>query len=174
MNKPIETVLFGGKIVRKDDARIEAYGNIDELDSFLGLAYSRAPPGEIKQVLLALQKDMYIIGSDLASTGEQRNNPQVKILSQDRLGWINETNGKVFGSLPPLHKFILQGGSELGSLLQVCRTVCRRAERRIIELSKNEDVNPIIMDYMNKLSKLLFNLARLANQEAGVKEAEMD
>ena len=63
---------------------------------------------------------------------------------------------------------------ELGALLQVCRTVCRRAERRIVELSKDEEVNPIIMDYMNKLSKLLFNLARLANKKAGVSEVELD
>ncbi len=174
MNKPIETVLFGGKIVRKDNVRIEAYGNVDELDSFLGLAYSKTTDEEIKQILLALQKDMYIIGSDLASTDEQRKNPRVKILPQERLQWINETNERVFGSLPPLHKFILQGGSELGALLQVCRTVCRRAERKIIELSAKEEVNPILMDYINKLSKLLFNLARLANKKAGVNEIEMD
>lgn len=173
MNKPIETVLFGGKIVRKDHARIEAYGNVDELDSFLGLAYSKATDEEIKQILLVLQKDMYIIGSDLASTDEQRKNSRVKILSQERLDWISGTNERIFGSLPPLHKFILQGGSELGALLQVCRTVCRRAERKIIKLSA-EEVNPIIMDYMNKLSKLLFNLARLADKKAGVSETEMD
>ncbi len=174
MNKPIETVLLGGKIVRKDHVRIEAYGNIDELDSFLGLAYSKATDDEINKILLALQKDMYVIGSDLASTNEQRKNPAIKILTQERLDWINETNEKIFSSLPRLHKFILQDGSELGALLQVCRTVCRRAERKIIELSGEEDVNPMIMDYMNKLSKLLFNLARLANKKAGVSEIEMD
>ncbi|MBI3412751.1 MAG: cob(I)yrinic acid a,c-diamide adenosyltransferase [Candidatus Aenigmarchaeota archaeon] len=174
MNKPIETILFGGKIVRKDDKRIEAYGNIDELDSFLGLAYSKATDDGIKKILLALQRDMYVIGSDLASTNEQRKNPVVKILSQERLDWITKTNEDIFSSLPPLHKFILQGGSELGALLQVCRTVCRRAERRIIELSKEEEVNPVLMYYMNKLSKLLFNLARLANKNTGVSEVEMD
>ncbi|MBI2085537.1 MAG: cob(I)yrinic acid a,c-diamide adenosyltransferase [Candidatus Aenigmarchaeota archaeon] len=174
MNKPVETLLFGGKIVRKDNVRIEAYGNIDELDSFLGLAYSKSTDEEIKKTLLALQKDMYIIGSDLASTAEQRKNPVVKILTQDRLDWINKINEEIFSSLPPLHKFILQGGSELASMLHVCRTICRRAERKIIELSAKEDVNPIIMDYMNKLSKLLFNLARLANKKAGVNEMEMD
>ncbi len=173
MNKPIETVLFGGKIVRKDDARIEAYGNIDELDSFLGLACSKADE-EIKKILLELQMDMYIIGSDLASTNEQRKNPAVKILTRERLEWINKTNEGIFSSLPSLHKFILQGGSELASVLHICRTVCRRTERSIIALSKNEDVNPLVMDYMNKLSKLLFNLARLANKKSGVNEIEMD
>ena len=173
MNKPIETILFGGKVVRKDNVRIEAYGSIDELDSFLGLAYSKTTDDEIKKVLLALQNDMYVIGSDLASTDEQRKNPVVKILSQDRLDWISETNERIFSSLPPLHKFILQGGSELGALLQICRTVCRRAERKIVELSSEEDVNPILMNYMNKLSKLLFNLARLANKKAGVEEVEL-
>ncbi|MBI4176735.1 MAG: cob(I)yrinic acid a,c-diamide adenosyltransferase [Candidatus Aenigmarchaeota archaeon] len=174
MNKPVETTLFGGKIVRKDDARIEAYGSIDELDSFLGLAYSKTEDEQIKEILLALQKDMYIIGSDLASVEEQRKNPVVKTLAQERLNWISKTNDGIFSSLPRLHKFIVQNGCELASLLHVCRTVSRRAERTIIELSKNEEVNPVIMDYMNKLSKLLFNLARLANQKAGVEEIELD
>ncbi len=174
MKKPVETNLFGGEIVRKDDLRIEAYGNIDELSSFLGLAYAKTGDKEIKGILLTLQKDMHIIGSDLASVGESREKNAAKIVTQGRLDWINGINAEVFNSLPPLHKFILQDGSELGSLLQVCRTVCRRAERRIIELSAKEGVNPIVMDYMNKLSKLLFNLARLANKKAGAEEMELE
>ncbi len=174
MKKPVETNLFGGEIVRKDNPRIEAYGNIDELSSFLGLAYAKTDDKEIKVILLTLQKDMHIIGSDLASVGESRKKNAPKIVTQDRLDWINKTNAEVFNSLPPLHKFILQDGSELGSLLQVCRTVCRRTERKIVELSAKEDVNTIAMDYMNKLSKLLFNLARLANRKAGAEETELE
>lgn len=174
MKKPGETNLFGGEIVRKDSLRIEAYGNIDELSSFLGLAYTKTGDKEIKVILLTLQKDMHIIGSDLAFVGESRKKNTTRIMTQDRMDWMNGINAEVFNSLPPLHKFILQDGSELGSLLQVCRTVCRRAERRIIELSEKEDVNPITMDYMNKLSKLLFNLARLANKKAGAEETELE
>ena len=173
MNKPIETSLFGGKVVRKDNLRVKSYGEIDELDSFLGLVFSKTKDNEIKEILTTLQKDMYIIGSDLSSTGEERKNPAVKILTQESVEWLNETNNKIFKLLPPLHKFILQGGSETGSLLQVCRTVCRRTERTIIELSAEEDVNPLIMDYTNKLSKLLFNLSRFANKKEGVREIEL-
>ncbi len=174
MNKPVETVMSGGEIVRKDHARTEAYGNIDELDSFIGLSYSKAADGEIKKILFALQKDMYVIGSDLSAIKNRRKNPDIKLLEKDRLEWLVETNKNLFGSLPKLGKFIFQGGSELSASLQICRTVCRRAERRIIKLSADEDVNPVILDYLNVLSKLLFNLARLANKKAGVKEIEME
>jgi cob(I)alamin adenosyltransferase len=174
VKNPVETNLFGGEIVRKDNPRIEACGNIDELSSFLGLAYAKTNDKQIKDILLILQKDMYMIGSDLASAGESREKNTAKVVTQDRLDWINKINAEVFGSLPPLHKFILQDGSELGSLLQVCRTVCRRAERRIIGLSAKDCVSPIVMDYMNKLSKLLFNLARLANKKAGAEEIGLD
>lgn len=174
MKKPVETNLFGGNVVRKDALRVAAYGEIDELDSFLGLAYSKTKDDEIRKILFSIQKDMYVIGSDLASTGEHRKNPVVKVLTQNRLDWLNEANEKIFKSLPPLRKFIMQNGSESASLLHVCRAVCRRAERKIIELSAGEDVNPIIMEYMNKLSKILFNLARLANKNAGVDEVELD
>ncbi len=173
MNKPVETVLFGGKIVRKDDLRVEAYGTIDELDTFIGLAIQKTKNEEINKILTGLQTDMYIIGSDLASVGDQRKNPAVKTLAQDRLDWITAANENVVNSLPPLHKFILQGGSEPAALMQICRAVCRRAERRIIELSKNEEVNLIIMNYMNILSKLFFNLARMENKMAGINETEL-
>jgi cob(I)alamin adenosyltransferase len=163
------TMLFGGGRMPKDHPRVEAYGTVDELNSTLGVALSFMPArGAIPKALGNVQNELFNIGSELASgtTGKAAEKARLfidadaKIASLERL--IDEYDAKV----PPLRTFILPSGSQAGALLHLCRTVCRRAEREVVRLAKDEPVNPDILSYLNRLSDLLFVLARYVNKAA--------
>src|SRR3989338_9046401 len=152
-----ETSLFGGKRVGKDCACLGVCGSIDELNSLIGLALSEIEEEDVRGVLKQLQVDLFWLGADLATPGGSKR------ITQEHTARLESTIEKFEGELQPLHKFIMPRGTRGASLLHVCRTVCRRAERDVVELSKEERINTECMAYLNRLSSLLFELARVAN-----------
>ena len=169
------TMLFGGGRLPKDHPRVEAYGTVDELNSTLGVALSFLPPrGVIAKMLPGVQNELFNIGSELASGPEGKAaekarlfvNAESKIRSLE--AFIDEYDAKALS----LRTFILPSGSQAGAMLHLCRTVCRRAERQVVRLSHEEQVNPDILSYLNRLSDLLFVLARYVNKVAGKPETE--
>ena len=169
-----ETGLFGGDRVGKDDPRVEAYGAVDELNATLGLVIARDEAELMeRKALLELQKDLFAIGARLAAADPDRARRKGSIpdLAAERVTALETWIDELTAELPPLDAFILPGGTTLAAELQVARTVCRRAERAIVPLIEAQpDLGDIILAYMNRLSDLLFTLARAANQEEGVAE----
>jgi len=166
-----ETGLVGGARVSKDSLRVEAYGNVDELNSVLGIVRAFLNDRELEDLLAEIQNDLFVIGSDLASTANawQRNIPRI---SSERIIAMERTIDKFEAELTPLKAFILPGGGISGSLLHNARTVARRAERRIVTLGKAEAINEQVVAYMNRLSDLLFVMARVANHRENKAEIE--
>jgi cob(I)alamin adenosyltransferase len=167
-----ETALLGGKRVSKADARVAAYGDVDELNAWLGLVRAGALGSELMAMLEQIQRDLFAIGSRLADPGSRVANrvDKTSVTGEDaaRLeGWIDQLETH----LPALSRFILAGGSQAGASLHVARTVCRRAERHVVGLGAAQ-VEPEILIYLNRLSDLLFVMARVANRRDGVPELE--
>ncbi|MQA90122.1 MAG: cob(I)yrinic acid a,c-diamide adenosyltransferase [Gemmatimonas sp.] len=168
-----ETGLFGGGRVPKDDFRVEAYGQVDELNAILGsvAAASEVTGGSpMLDRLRQIQEDLFAIGAYLATPSAETGRgaaKQLPALPIDRITemerWIDEAEKQ----LPALRAFVLPGGTENASRLHVARTVCRRAERRVLTLHRHSPLDSGILVYLNRLSDLLFMLARLANQEGG-------
>ncbi len=162
-----ETALFGGRRVPKDDPRVEAYGSVDELNSTLGVAVSFLRQKRIAAALQSIQNELFNIGAELASEsgpkaerGRMFTDAERKIADLER--HIDEYDAKV----PALRTFILPSGSRAGALLHLARGICRRAERAVVRLSRQEEVNPQLIVYINRLSDLLFVLARYVNRAA--------
>ena len=166
-----EASLFGGERVYKDSLRLEAYGTADELNSFLGLArsYRDGVDQEIDNMLDEIQSDLFVLGADLAAPSSKEKDRTARIESKD-IERLEEWIDRAEEELTPLKNFILPSGSPAASALHLARTVCRRAERRVVSLSHDEKVGEQVIVYLNRLSDLLFVLARLANQRAGVEE----
>ena len=163
-----ETGLFGGGRVAKDDVRVEAYGAVDELNAVLGVALTHVTDEAIATRLRLLQADLFTLGAHLATPGhEGRKAPQLPALPDTRAAemeqWIDEADAE----LPPLRAFILPAGAGGGAALHHARTVCRRAERRVVALAREQTLDARIVVYLNRLSDLLFTLARLATLRAG-------
>ncbi|MBA3319217.1 MAG: cob(I)yrinic acid a,c-diamide adenosyltransferase [Gemmatimonadales bacterium] len=164
-----ETGLFGGGRVRKDHPRTQAYGEVDELNSAVGLARATAPADLFDQLLEAVQRDLFSIGGRLA-TPEPENVAKSKakaVHPPQRAQSFEREMDDAERELPPLRAFVLPGGIPKASALHLARTVCRRAERSVVHLAHDEAVAPEILVYLNRLSDLLFTLARLANHRAG-------
>jgi cob(I)alamin adenosyltransferase len=157
-----ETSLFGGRRVTKDALRIEAYGTVDELNSLLGIVRSFKPVKELDDALAQRQEELFELGADLA-TPLDASNVQVARIEQRHIEGLERLIDAMEKRFPPLKSFILPGGSAVGAHLHFARTVCRRAERNVVRLSKLEPVNPHTITYLNRLSDYLFVLARLAN-----------
>jgi len=164
-----ETSLFGGLRVRKSDARVAAYGDVDELNAHLGVARAIGADAEIDGALLQLQRDLFALGAQLADPGEKiASHVSKAILRDGDVVRLEELIDKLEAGLPPLRKFILAGGSGCGATLHVARAVCRRAERGMVALEPA--VDPVLLKYINRLSDLLFVLARTVNHRAGAVE----
>src|SRR5687768_8337097 len=167
------TALFGGTRVSKADPRVAAYGDIDELNACLGAVRAQSEvAGDIAELIEQLQKDLFAIGARLADPGDKIAERVTKVAVTDadiqRLeDWIDRFEAE----LPALRRFILPGGNRAGALLHLCRTVCRRAERSIVGLGIDQ-VDAHLLAYMNRLSDLLFVLARAVNHRAGQPEVE--
>jgi len=169
-----ETGLFGGRRVPKDDARVDAYGEVDELNSTLGLAILHlegAGQGEMAEGMRQVQSDLFTIGANLATPAPEdggRESAHIPRLDPARIdaleAWIDAGDAE----LEPLKTFVLPGGSPGAAVLHLARTVCRRAERRVVTLARGAHVAPEHVRYLNRLSDLLFTLARVANHRAGV------
>ena len=166
-----ETGLVGGARVSKDSLRVETYGNVDELNSVIGMVRSSLNDKELDGLLAEIQSDLFIVGSDLASVGDplQRNIPRI---SKEKIIAMEKTIDKFEAELSPLKAFILPGGGVTGSMLHNARTVARRAERRVVTLGKVEAINEQLVPYMNRLSDLLFVMARVANHRENRAETE--
>jgi cob(I)alamin adenosyltransferase len=166
-----ETSLVGGRRVRKDDARVDAYGDVDELNAWIGFASASALADDLRSELAQIQRDLFALGAQLADPGERLPAKVTKaIVSDDDVARLERAIDRFDTELPPLRKFILAGGAAGGAALHVARTVCRRAERRMVSL--DPPVDPVLLRYVNRLSDLLFVLARVANHRAGVAETE--
>lgn len=163
-----DTALFGGGRVRKDHVRVAAYGDVDELNSAIGVARAAAP-GLHDALMEAVQRDLFAIGGHLATPdpAKVRRALEKAELSDTRVAEFETAIDAADTELEPLKAFILPGGTPGAAAFHVARTVCRRAERSVITLATSEDVPPEFLVYLNRLSDLLFTLARLANHRAG-------
>jgi len=164
-----ETSLFGGGRVRKNHARVEAYGTIDELNAALGVALSAGPPEPIDQWLREVQGHLFHLGSDLATPLDSKTDRATRI-AQSQVSWLEDAIDQMTEQLEPLRNFILPGGTPVAAQLHVARTVCRRAERQIVALQETSETNALAVVYINRLSDWLFTLARYENALAGESE----
>lgn len=167
-----ETHLFGGERVPKDHPRVEAYGTVDELNSILGLVRARLPDGELQALIARVQNTLFRIGAELATArpDDPRLTAHVPRVASEQVAELEQWIDRLDAELAPLRTFILPGGSEVASLLHVARAVARRAERRVVAVSRTEPLNPEILRYLNRLSDLLFVAARWINRQAGAEE----
>ena len=161
-----ETGLFGGERVPKDHPRIEAYGAVDELNSAIGIVRSLKPGSEIDVVLKRIQADLFVLGADLATrmSGKRRVVPNIRA---SHIKPLEKSIDTFQESLSPLESFVLPGGSPAAAQLHFARTICRRAELLTVRLSLSETINRTVLVYLNRLSDLLFVLARYANSVEG-------
>lgn len=172
-----ETALVGGKRVPKDSLRIEAYGTIDELNSIVGLARvfneESLDAGEahrfLDEVLCQLQDEFFDLGSELATPPEFFQQGMYRV-GGGEVARLEKLMDKCQKDLEPLTSFILPGGGRVGAYLHQCRTVCRRAEREILRLSREEEINPEVIKYVNRLSDLFFVLSRWIAKQTGEQE----
>ena len=164
-----DTSLFGGQRAPKDALRIEAYGTVDELNSILGIVRADNTDPEINGVLTQIQNQLFDLGADLATprSVEKKNIKRFDLKDAHSLEKIIDS---LDTHLKPLKSFILPGGARVAAGIHFARTVCRRAERAVVRLSRNEDIGEGIIIYLNRLSDLLFVLARYANHKADVPE----
>lgn len=167
-----DTSLFDGTRVSKTDPRVGAYGDVDELQACLGMARAAGLPKDLDEMCVTLQRDLFALGARLADPSHKIAKRVEKIVIDDdsitRLeGWIDKLDTEI----PPLKHFILSDGCPAGATLHFARTVCRRAERAILSLGKDA-VEPVVIVYVNRLSDLLFTMARAANHRAGTPETQ--
>lgn len=168
-----ETSLYGGSRVKKSSVIIDAIGTVDELNTSIGLIISKLPQKkfiDVNKLLNTIQKQLFIVGGDLASpTNLNTKLKQVRI-NQDNVEYLEKFIDSTDSELEPLRNFILPGGSEIGAMVHHSRSICRRAERSVVYANKQEELNPILINYLNRLSDLLFVLARYINKELKIPE----
>ena len=158
-----KTSLVGGTRVPKTHARLEAYGTVDELNSFLGLLAARLSDSEDKSFVQWIQNNLFAVGSYLATDSEKTELRAVSIVTSGQVEKMEREIDRLDSLLPPLKYFVLPGGDEVAALCHVCRTVCRRAERRILALAEGAHVSEELLAYVNRLSDYLFVLSRKIN-----------
>jgi cob(I)alamin adenosyltransferase len=170
-----ETGLFGGKRVSKDSVRVEAYGAVDELNAAIGVILTHLTDADLRERLITIQSALFDLGSELATPADSAvaasgaKLPRVEPRTIEAMeSWIDAFDAEV----EPLRNFVLPGGSAGGAALHLARTVCRRAERRVVTLAARDAVREDVLRYLNRLSDLLFVMARVANKRAGVAETQ--
>lgn len=166
------TGLFGGGRVPKNDPRVAAYGDVDELNAAVGLVQSVEPVALAADLLTAVQRDLFAIGGQLASPEPAKVAQALTkaALGEERVSALERAIDQAEAGLEPLAGFILPGGTPKAAAFHLARTVCRRAERSVVTLAREATVPPIILAYLNRLSDLLFVLARSANAASGVRD----
>ena len=164
-----ETGLFGGGRVPKDHLRVAAYGDVDELNSAIGLVRATEPVAFVDQLLETIQRDLFSLGGHLATPDPEKVKQALEKaeLTADRVASFEKAIDQADQELPPLRAFVLPAGTPKAAALHLARTVCRRAERSVVSLSHQEAVPELFLVYLNRLSDLLFTLARLANHRDG-------
>lgn len=169
------TSLVGGQRVAKDDIRVEAYGTVDELNANIGLLAHNSKldiPG-MHELIFKVQNKLFNIGAYLATQQENDTNP-VYGLTQDDIEMLERKIDEMDEELPPMRGFILPGGTRLSALCDICRTVTRRAERRVVTLANQSPVNPLVLQFLNRLSDFFFVFARFNNVTNQVEEVLWD
>jgi cob(I)alamin adenosyltransferase len=167
-----ETSLFDNSRVSKADSRVDAYGEVDELNATLGAARAAGLDDDLSGVLLMIQQELFAVGARLADPAKRIAGRVGKAaVRESDVERLEQTIDRLESELAPLRRFILPGGALPGALLHMSRTICRRAERRVVALGPDA-VEPIVIVYLNRLSDLLFVMARAANRRAGVGETE--
>jgi cob(I)alamin adenosyltransferase len=161
-----ETSLVDGSRVSKSDPRVVAYGDVDELNSLLGMTRVGLADSQLDEALGKIQNELFIVGADLASPLEV----QVPRVGEDRVAEMERLIDLLLEELEPLREFILPGGTQLGATLHLARAVSRRAERSVVALTRQSAINKHALTYLNRLSDLLFVMARVANKRSGAKE----
>jgi cob(I)alamin adenosyltransferase len=157
------TGLGDGSRINKDSLRVEAMGDVDELNSVIGIMLTEAVPNDLILALTKIQHDLFNVGAEICIPG-------YIILQQSRIADLEHIIDTLNEHLPPLKEFILPGGTKAAAYCHLARTVCRRAERKLVELHRNEKVTDISLQYLNRLSDLLFVMCRTINKEAGVSD----
>jgi cob(I)alamin adenosyltransferase len=168
-----DTGLFGGGRVGKDHPRVQAYGEVDELNAVIGVVLATEPKlPEVDDVLATVQRDLFGIGALLATPDieKMRQHLEKAQIGDARIAELERVIDACDGVLPPLRSFVLPGGSQKSAALHLARTVARRAERAVVHLSHDTEIPPVVIVYLNRLSDTLFTLARMANFRAGVGE----
>jgi cob(I)alamin adenosyltransferase len=167
-----ETGFFGGGRVKKDDARIAAYGDVDELNAFVGLVRSANPDTAVDAILKSIQNDLFDLGAVLATPESKNLEGKGSFVGEREIANLEREIDRMEKDLTPLKTFILPGGSETAAHLHIARTVCRRAERSVVTLAGREKIGAEIVTYLNRLSDFLFVLARWVNFKQGVADVE--
>jgi cob(I)alamin adenosyltransferase len=169
-----DTGLFGGGRVPKNHPRVEAYGDVDELNAAIGFARSIEQMSRIDEVLVPIQRDLFAIGALLATPDREkmRQHLEKARVDEERIGQLERAIDDGDRELEPLRSFIVPGGSPKAAALHLARTICRRAERRVVSLTDSgiDEIPQVVVIYLNRLSDLLFTLARVANRRAGAGE----
>ena len=170
------TSLFGGKRVAKHHVRVEAYGSVDELNAYLGLLRDHISDTKIRKNLLKIQNELFVLGSSLATPPENKklkngkDRLQIEIINEAHITYLEKEIDSMNDSLTPMTHFILPGGHVTLSHCHITRNICRRAERRVVELAEKSEVEESIIQYLNRLSDYLFVLARILSKQLQVKE----
>lgn len=157
------TGMGDGSRVEKDSVRVSAMGDIDELNSVMGMVISQCQPGELQEMLITIQHDLFNLGGQLTM-------PDYELITAERVTWLEDKLDAYNEDLPPLKEFILPGGGVAAAQCHLARAVCRRAERTLVALSREYDFNRYILAYINRLSDLLFVTSRVLSREAGEDE----
>jgi cob(I)alamin adenosyltransferase len=167
-----DTGLFGGGRVPKNHPRVEAYGDVDELNAVIGLAIASGELARVDDELRRIQVDLFAIGALLATPdrGKMQRHLEKARVDETRVSELERTIDAGDNELEPLKAFVLPGGSPKAAALHVARTVCRRAERRVVAIREEMEIPELVVVYLNRLSDLLFTLARVANRRLGVDE----
>jgi cob(I)alamin adenosyltransferase len=165
-----QTALIGGRRVSKADLRIDTYGTVDELNSWIGLVRDQAVNAERKELLKEIQDRLFTIGAELATDPIKAPKKAIPVIVADDVTLLERAMDSMDAELPELRAFILPGGHESVSYCHLARTVCRRAERLVIALNEQSLVDELVLQYLNRLSDYLFVLSRKMAQEVGVQE----
>lgn len=163
------TSLFDGTRVSKDDLRVDVYGEVDELNAFLGVARASTNDNELQGLLLTIQRDLFALGAQLANPVHKKQKAKADF-DESKIIALEQAIDAATTEIGPITSFILPGGSISSTQLEYARTVCRRTERKLTHLSKIQRLNPQYLIYLNRLSDLLFMLARVANKRLGFPE----
>jgi cob(I)alamin adenosyltransferase len=159
-----ETSLFSGERVSKTSLRVEAYGTIDELNSMLGTAKTHAKE-PLYGIIQGIQERLFFLASEIATKDPEK---VIRSANAEEVKELEKLIDELTEQMPKLENFLVPGGNKCAAILHIARTICRRAERRIIDLNAIEEINPMALKYVNRLSDVLFTLARYANHSEGV------
>lgn len=168
------TALGTTKRVSKDDPRIAAYGTVDEVNALIGLALAQDLHPKLAKALATIQNQLFHLGSGLAFPADEVKKVEVPKIEARHIEYLEALIDELNAELEPLENFVLPGGAEAAAVLHVARTVCRRAERILVTLSKQETVSPDSLKYLNRLSDALFVMARYENKQKGTEETVWD